>query len=87
MNASLVSTNGRYLSSLIFQNGDDPTLQISFVSAQMPKKEDIEETDEVVEQLDYPQSPTRQDWIVDYPLLAYKTMEPTNREIAIVHMS
>ena len=25
--------------------------------------------------------------MVDYPLLAYKTYTPTNREIAIVHMA
>ena len=29
----------------------------------------------------------RQSWIIDYPLLAYKTFSPTNTEIAIVHMA
>ena len=28
-----------------------------------------------------------QSWIVDYPLLAYKTSSPTNKELAIVHMA
>lgn len=28
-----------------------------------------------------------QSWIVDYPLLAYKTYSPDNSEIAIVHMA
>ena len=37
--------------------------------------------------MDYPQEPPMQSWIVDYPLLAYKTASPTNKEIAIVHMA
>ena len=28
-----------------------------------------------------------QSWIVDYPLLAYKTFTPKNKEIAILHMA
>ena len=37
--------------------------------------------------MDFPQEPLLQDWIVDYPLLAYKTSSPTNKEITIVHMA
>ena len=37
--------------------------------------------------LDYPQQPVPQSWMVDYPLLAYKTATPMNKEIAIVHMA
>ena len=36
---------------------------------------------------DYPQENTNQSWIVDYPLLAYKTASPTNKEIAVAHMA
>ena len=36
--------------------------------------------------IDYPQQPVPQSWMVDYPLLAYKTVTPMNREIAIVNM-
>lgn len=35
----------------------------------------------------YYQEPVPQSWIVDYPLLAYKTFTPRNKEIAIVHMA
>ena len=46
---------------------------------------DHEKGDDIV--LDYPQTPVQQSWIVDYPLLAYKTATPMNKEIAIVHMA
>jgi len=42
---------------------------------------------EKVAELDYPQSPVNQTWIVDYPLLAYKTLSPMNREIAIINVA
>ena len=34
--------------------------------------------------LEYPQRP---DWIVEYPLLGYKHVSPTNREICIVNLA
>ena len=36
---------------------------------------------------DYPQSPVDQSWMVDYPLMAYKTYTPMNKEIAIIHLA
>ena len=47
------------------------------------KRDDEDEEAE----LDYPQQPVPQSWIVDYPLLAYKTINPKNQEIAIIHMA
>ena len=35
----------------------------------------------------YYQEPVSQNWIVDYPLMAYKTFNPKNKEIAIVHLA
>ena len=46
-------------------------------------KTDIDEEQEI----DYPQQPNPQEWIVDYPLLAYRTFNPMNKEIAIIHMA
>ena len=37
--------------------------------------------------MDFPQEPLQQSWTVDYPMLAYKTMSPENREIALVHLA
>ena len=36
---------------------------------------------------DYPSSPLRQSWIADYPLLAYKTPDPKDSEIAVINMA
>ena len=35
----------------------------------------------------YPQHSIKQEWIVDYPILAYKSVSPDNREIVIVHLA
>jgi len=36
---------------------------------------------------DYPSSALRQSWIADYPLLAYKTPNPMDNEIAVINMA
>jgi len=46
-----------------------------------------ESKEKEVTALDYPQAPVDQSWIVDYPLLAYKTLTPNNREIAIMNVA
>ena len=35
----------------------------------------------------YYQEPVSQTYMVDYPLLAYKTFNPKNKEIAIMHLA
>lgn len=40
-----------------------------------------------MKELHYPQQPVPQSWIVDYPLLAYKTYNPKNNELAVIHMA
>ena len=47
----------------------------------------VDQNDICLESIDFPQETMIQPWIVDYPLLAYKTASPTNKEIAIVHMA
>ena len=39
------------------------------------------------ERLDFPQQPVQQTYIVNYPILAYKSMTPDNKEISIVHLA
>ena len=34
-----------------------------------------------------PQHAIEQKWIVDYPILAYKSAAPNNREIVLVHLA
>ena len=47
----------------------------------------VDQNDIGLEEIDFPQETMIQSWIVDYPLLAYKTSSPTNKEIAIAHMA
>ena len=51
------------------------------------KEEEEEEEEEGEVDLHYPQQPVQQSWIVDYPLLAYKTASPDNKTIAILNMA
>ena len=38
-------------------------------------------------ELEYPQQPLAQEWIVDYPLLVYKHFSPENKQICVVHLA
>ena len=35
----------------------------------------------------YPQKAKRQSWVIDYPILAYKSVSPDNKEIVICHLA
>ena len=39
------------------------------------------------ENLEYPQRPVAQSWQVEYPMLAYKSFTPDNKEICIVNLA
>ena len=78
VNACAITPEGRFIGSITYEEYGSDELVMNFVTAtQNPVEGQL---------LDYPQSPVKQSWIVDYPLLAYKTYTPKNREIAIVHM-
>ena len=57
--------------------GNQLTLQF-FTTAYELKRTDV---------LAYPQKPLAQQWHVEYPLLAYKTFTPDDREICIVNLA
>ena len=66
-----------------YPNGD---VKLNMWSADIVDEKDSHHI-ERQDTLYYPQEPVPQSWIVDYPLLAYKTFTPRNKEIAIIHMA
>ena len=36
---------------------------------------------------EYPQAPLPQSWVIEYPLLAYKSFTPNNQDIIVLHMA
>lgn len=79
VNPSTITADGRFIGSIIYEEfGSDEQL-LNMVTGRVKQDQDAKE-------IDYPQQPVPQSWMVDYPLLAYKTVTPMNREIAIVNM-
>lgn len=76
-----------FFSSIIYEEYGTDELKLNFVTSTVRDAENDEANEDEQAQLDYPQQPVPQSWIVDYPLLAYKTYDPKNREIAIIHMA
>jgi len=70
----------RLFGSVLFEECGSGEVKLNMFSAEVGIEDDQE-------LLDYPQEPVPQSWIVDYPLLAYKTFTPRNKEVAIVHMA
>lgn len=68
------------MGSIIYEQYGSDDLTLEFFSAPLEKEKGDDE-------LDYSQNPLSQTFIVDYPLLAYKSFNPNNREICIVHMA
>lgn len=83
-NPSMVSTEHGFIGSILYEEYGSDTIRLSFVTSK-PNADGEWDNDE--EQIDYPQENMMQNWIVDYPLLAYKTASPTNKEIAVIHMA
>lgn len=81
MNPSVVTADGRFFGSIIYEEYGTDELCLNFVTSTLQRYSEGDA------ELDYPQQPVPQSWMVDYPLLAYKTYTPRNREIAIVHMA
>ena len=80
LNPSIINSRGRFFTSVIYEQYGSDQLTLSFLTSVTRRKGSSFE-------LDYPQQPVPQTWMIDYPLLAYKTFTPKNREIAIVHMA
>ena len=71
--------NNKVLGSIIYEHSETADLVLNFYSASLEERRH--------ELMDFPQEPQHQSWAVDYPMLAYKTMSPDNREIALVHLA
>ena len=67
------------IGSFIYENSNNADLSCNFYTASLNERK--------LELMDFPQEPMQQTWTVDYPMLAYKTMSPKNREIALVHLA
>ena len=74
----LVTKDLEVIGGVIFEQSDHSELTLNWYFANLKSKG---------EKCRYSQSPLNQSWIVDYPMLAYKSMLPTNREIALVHLA
>ena len=57
------------------------------MTATVTERQEEDTQDMQNKNLDYPQGPVPQTWIVDYPLIAYKLPMPNSNEIAIAHMT
>lgn len=69
--------------SILYEDFDTNELKLNFYKAEI----DIVQTHPPIAQYESPQMPLGQSWIVEYPLLAYKTCTPDNQEIAILHLA
>ena len=65
---------------MIYEDAGTADLLLNFIQANVVKESKPE-------LMNFPQYPISQNYIVDYPILAYKTMSPDDREIAIVHLA
>jgi hypothetical protein len=74
------------MGALIYEEYGSDEMVLSFFQAEC-KKRKAQKLDNYEWTLEHPQQPVNQSWIVDYPLLAYKTFTPRNREIAILHLA
>ena len=80
----MISNQFGFIGSVLYEETGSDTVRLSFATSKINAQGEWFNDEE---QMDYPQENLQQTWIVDYPLLAYKTASPTNKEIAIVHMA
>ena len=87
--SSVVSSMDRVYGSVIYEEGGSDEIKLNMFSALFVKEQENDNKEDQASKgkLIYYQEPVQQTWIVDYPLLAYKTFTPKNKEIAIVHMA
>ena len=72
-----INENGDIIGSLLYEEYGTDEFQLEFFTTTIGKDE----------KFDFPQRPLAQTWIVDYPLLAYKSFTPDNKEICVIHMA
>ena len=50
-------------------------------------RSDLNKSSQFLAEYQYPQTPLPQSWIIEYPLLAYKSFTPNNQEIIVLHLA
>lgn len=77
----------RIFGSVLYAEYPSGDIRLNMWSANINTEKDSHSGLARQDTLFYQQEPVPQSWIVDYPLLAYKTFTPRNKEIAIIHMA
>ena len=75
-----INSDGGVQGSIIYEKYGTDDLILEFFSAPLNREKGNDE-------MDYSQNPVSQTFIVDYPLLAYKSFNPNNSEICVAHMA
>ena len=75
----LVTSELEVIGAIIFEQSDHSELTLNWYFTHLRPAKGW--------RIKYSQEPLNQSWIVDYPMLAYKSQLPTNREIALVHLA
>ena len=85
VNTSHITDEGKFFGSVIYEESGTDELQLEFITARVEDAssaaveenvDDAAAAQKLEASLDFPQRPVPQSWIVDYPLLAYKTYNP-----------
>ena len=66
---------------VIYEEAETNSLILNFY------KSDIEKGSQFHEEYQHPQIPMSQSWIIEYPLLAYKSFTPNNSELVVMHLA
>ena len=76
-----ITSSNRIYGSVVYEEVGSDDMVLEFFTSRFGSKG--EESGE----LEYPQQPLAQEWIVDYPLLVYKHFSPENKQICVVHLA
>ena len=80
----LISKNKNLIGSVVYEEVGTDDMVLEFYSTKLGQSY---VTEEEKEKLEYPQSPLSQEWIIDYPLLAYKHFAPDNHKLCIINLA
>ena len=76
----MITSGNEIMGSVLFERPDGEVI-LNWYSASLGSDK------EAGADLAVPQRPLDTTWIVDYPILAYKSVSPDNKEISLVHMA
>ena len=76
-----IDEKDKLIGSVLYETAVNNELLLTFFSAEVLQDQTKPEVTECSQQ------PIQQAWVIDYPILVYKTISPENNEIAIVHLA